>query len=48
MTLEVIEKNVILSRLHEFNWNQARTAAELGIGVTTLWRKIKKYNLRSE
>ncbi|MDZ7260724.1 MAG: sigma-54 dependent transcriptional regulator [candidate division KSB1 bacterium] len=46
LTLEEIEKNVILSRLHEHNWNKARTAVDLGIGITTLWRKIKKYNLR--
>ncbi len=45
LTLEEIEKNVILNRLHEHNWNKARTAVDLGIGVTTLWRKIKKYNI---
>jgi len=36
LTLEEIEKNVILNRLLEHNWNQTRTAADLGIGITTL------------
>lgn len=47
MSLEDIEKNVIFSKLKENDWNQTKTANDLNIGMTTLWRKIKKYNLRS-
>ena len=46
MSLEEIEKNVILSKLKENDWNQTKTANDLNIGMTTLWRKMKKYNLR--
>jgi transcriptional regulator with PAS, ATPase and Fis domain len=47
--LDEQEKGLILEALHRHGWNQKRTAVELGIGVTTLWRKIKKYGLtRSE
>ena len=42
------EKNLILETLKKTRWNQKRAAAELGIGETTLWRKIKKFGLRVE
>ncbi|GAI05023.1 unnamed protein product, partial [marine sediment metagenome] len=38
-TIQEIEKNIILNRLYKYDWNKTRTAANLGIGVTTLWRK---------
>ena len=44
MSLEEMEKNLIeeaLGRLH----NRKLVAEELGIGIATLYRKIKKYNL---
>lgn len=44
-SLEEIEKNVILSKLNKNDWNKLKTAQELGISTTTLWRKIKKFNL---
>jgi DNA-binding NtrC family response regulator len=40
------EKTLILETLQKHQWNQKRAAAELGIGGTTLWRKIKKFDLR--
>ncbi len=40
---ELIEKALI-----ENDWNYTQTAQELGIGRTTLWRKVKKYNLKPE
>jgi DNA-binding NtrC family response regulator len=40
------EKSLILETLQKTHWNQKRAAAELGIGETTLWRKIKKFDLR--
>ncbi|MBP1732669.1 MAG: response regulator containing CheY-like receiver, AAA-type ATPase, and DNA-binding domain [Deltaproteobacteria bacterium] len=42
------EKSLILEALRRHNWNQKRAAAELGISDTTLWRKIKRFDLRNE
>lgn len=39
------EKNAILSALLRNNGNRTRTAADLGISRTTLWRKIAMYQL---
>ncbi|MEW5924070.1 MAG: sigma-54 dependent transcriptional regulator [Candidatus Zixiibacteriota bacterium] len=44
-TLEESLKHRIETMLHANDWNLTRTAARLGIGRTTLWRKIKKYNI---
>jgi two-component system response regulator HydG len=45
-TLGEIEKAHILSTLYEVGWNQARAAEALGIGRTTLWRKLREYGIR--
>ena len=42
------QRTLIVSALNDNDWNYTRTAAELGIGRTTLWRKIKKYDLKKE
>jgi DNA-binding NtrC family response regulator len=42
------QRSLILKALDDNNWNYTRTAEDLGIGRTTLWRKIKKYNLSRE
>ena len=48
-TLEESLKQRIESTLYANNWNFSKTALKLGIGRTTLWRKVKKYNInRSE
>jgi len=47
-SLEVTFRNRIVKSLRDNNWNFTQTAHELGIGRTTLWRKVKKYNLRRE
>ena len=39
------EANTILTALHKFNGNRGKTADHLGIEKTTLWRKMKKYNI---
>jgi transcriptional regulator of acetoin/glycerol metabolism len=31
--------------LRKYNWNKGKTASELDINRTTLWRKMKKYNI---
>jgi DNA-binding NtrC family response regulator len=41
--LEEIEKEAILASLAAHDGNQARTAAALGIGTATLYRKLKAY-----
>jgi transcriptional regulator with PAS, ATPase and Fis domain len=40
-----LEAKMILSILRKHNWNRARTASELGMHKTTLWRKMKRYGL---
>lgn len=39
------QREIIVRALDDNRWNFTRTAAALGIGRTTLWRKVKKYNL---
>jgi transcriptional regulator with PAS, ATPase and Fis domain len=39
-SLEAIEKDIIKEVLAEENFNKKSTAARLGIGRTTLWRKL--------
>jgi transcriptional regulator with PAS, ATPase and Fis domain len=46
--LELMERRMIMTALDEFGTNQKskeRVAKELGIGIATLYRKIKKYNI---
>lgn len=40
------QRDLIEKVLIDNNWNYTQTAQELGIGRTTLWRKVKKYNLK--
>ncbi len=40
------QKQQILKMLEENNWNYSLTANQLGIGRTTLWRKVKRFNLK--
>ena len=42
---ESVEKQLIATTLQKQNGNRTKTAAALGINKTTLWRKMKKYNL---
>jgi len=39
------EAGTILEALHKFNGNRSQTASHLGIDKTTLWRKMKKYDI---
>lgn len=47
-SLEMTYRARILKSLEDNNWNYSQTAQELGIGRTTLWRKVKKYNLQRD
>lgn len=44
-TLEEIEKQAILNALHATNFNKTKTSEILGINPSTLWRKLKQYNI---
>lgn len=41
----ISEKNMILDMLQKYSWNKGKTAAALNINRSTLWRKLKKYNI---
>ncbi|MCD4664747.1 MAG: sigma-54 dependent transcriptional regulator [Bacteroidales bacterium] len=45
MTLEEMEKWLILDTLELHNGNQKLSAQKLGISTTTLWRKLKHYGI---
>jgi len=40
------QRSIIVNALRGNDWNFTQTAQELGIGRTTLWRKVKKYKLK--
>lgn len=42
------EYDSLLNLLQKHQWNRSRVAQELGIGRTTLWRKLKAYKLVDE
>jgi DNA-binding NtrC family response regulator len=44
-TLAELERLYILQTLERYGWNHSRAAEALGIGRTTLWRKLKDYGL---
>lgn len=46
--LEQPEKDLILSVLNDCNWNRNKAAQALGINRTTLYNKMKKYNIAFE
>ena len=47
MTLKELEKNYILETLEACDWNYEQVCKELAIGRTTLWRKLKEYDLEN-
>jgi PAS domain S-box-containing protein len=42
---EILEKERILNALQKFKWNRGLTAKALKINRSTLWRKMKRYNI---
>lgn len=40
-----LDRSTLLSLLERHQWNRTRVAEELGIGRTTLWRKMKQHNI---
>ena len=47
-TLAEQEKNAIIETLNKYGGNQTKVSQVLGISTTTLWRKIKKYRIKSQ
>jgi two-component system, NtrC family, response regulator HydG len=47
-SLAEVEKAHILATLYELGWNQARAAEELGIGRSTLWRKLREFGIHPD
>ncbi len=45
MSLRELEKYYIIETLEQNDWNYEQVTKILGIGRTTLWRKLKEYNL---
>jgi PAS domain S-box-containing protein len=43
--LEKYERELIISALRKNNWNRLKTAEDLGIHKTTLYRKLRKLNI---
>ena len=46
LSWDELERFYLHEALRKNNWNRAATAAEIGIHTTTLWRKIKRLNLK--
>ena len=44
-TLAEAERAQIIQTLERCGWNHSRAAETLGIGRTTLWRKLKEYGI---
>jgi two-component system response regulator HydG len=44
-TLAQVEKSHILQTLERCGWNHSQAAETLGIGRTSLWRKLKEYQI---
>lgn len=40
------EKTLMLKALEKTDWNQAKAAEELGISRSTLWRRLKEYDIK--
>ena len=45
ITLKSAEKLILINNLRKFKGHRGKTAKALGIDRTSLWRKMKKYNL---
>ncbi|MBI2500211.1 MAG: sigma-54-dependent Fis family transcriptional regulator [Deltaproteobacteria bacterium] len=45
-TMEEMEREMILQKLKETEWNKAKAARKLGIATSTIFKKIKEYGLK--
>jgi PAS domain S-box-containing protein len=44
-SLEDMERSYLYEALRRNRWNRTATAAEMGVHPTTLWRKMKRFNI---
>ena len=44
--VEQPERELIIAVLNDCNWNRIKAAATLGVNRTTLYNKMKKYNIK--
>jgi PAS domain S-box-containing protein len=44
-SMDELEKNFIYEALRKNNWSRKLTAAQIGINPSTLWRKMKRFNI---
>jgi transcriptional regulator with PAS, ATPase and Fis domain len=47
LSLDEMEKSVIYEMLRKNQWNRKRTANQMGIHPSTLWRKLKRLNINT-
>ena len=45
LSMEEMEKSIIYEMLRKNKWNRKATALQMGIHPSTLWRKIKRFNI---
>lgn len=43
--MKILEKEIIEQTLRDNNWNYSKCSEKLGMSRTTLWRKLKKFNI---
>jgi two-component system NtrC family response regulator len=48
ISLEAVEKELILRALQKFDWNQTQAARYLDLSRRTLIYRMEKYNIRRE
>jgi DNA-binding NtrC family response regulator len=44
---ETLERERLVAALQHARWNQSRAAADLGMSRTTLWRKLREYQIET-
>jgi transcriptional regulator with PAS, ATPase and Fis domain len=45
-SMEDMERTMVYEALRKNNWNRKKTADQMGIHTTTLWRKVKRLNIQ--
>jgi DNA-binding NtrC family response regulator len=48
LNLESMERKAIIQAIEKYNGNMSKVAKELGVGRTTLYRKMTKYGLKTD
>lgn len=48
LTLDVIEKEIVLKALRYYHGNRAQTADSLGISIKTLYNKLQSYGVADD